>query len=133
MAKTYNKTIIIGRLGNDPEMTETKSLNPETGKPLEIAKFKLSNTVIIDGKEEIQWHDLATFGKQAILCHDYLHKGDLCCVEGRLDRQHYKSQDGEEIFKTTIIAGHITLLSSTGKCVSSKRKEENNEVSGNEE
>lgn len=127
MAKTFNKTIIIGRLGNDPEFTETKRLNPETGKPLEIAKFKLSNTVIKDGKEEIQWHDLATFGKQAILCHDYLHKGDLCCVEGRLDRQHYKSQDGEEIFKTTIIAEHITFLSS------SKRKETNNEVSGNEE
>lgn len=127
MTKTYNKTIIIGRLGNDPEMTETKSLNLETGKPLEIAKFKLSNTVMRDGKEEIQWHDLAVFGKQAILCHDYLHKGDLCCVEGRLDRQHYKSQDGEEIFKTTIIAEHITLLSP------SKSKEANNEVSGNEE
>lgn len=127
MAKTYNKTIIIGRLGNDPEMTETKSLNLETGKPLEIAKFKLSNTVIRDGKEEIQWHDLAAFGRQAILCHDYLHKGDLCCVDGRLDRQHYKSQDGEEIFKTTIIAEHITFLSS------SKHKEANNEVSGNEE
>lgn len=127
MAKTYNKTIIIGRLGNDPEMTETKSLNLETGKPLEIAKFKLSNTVIKDGKEEIQWYDLAAFGKQAILCHDYLHKGDLCCVEGRLDSHHYKSQDGEEIFKTTIIAEHITFLSS------SKHKEANNEVSGNEE
>lgn len=127
MAKTYNKTIIIGRLGNDPEMAETKRLNPETGKPLEIAKFKLSNTVIKDGKEEIQWHDLAAFGKQAILCHDYLHKGDLCCVEGRLDRHQYKSQDGEEIFKTTIIAERITFIQS------SKRKETNNEVSGNEE
>lgn len=127
MAKTYNKTIIIGRLGNDPKITETKSLNPETGKPLEIAKFKLSNTVIRDGKEEIQWHDLAAFGKQAILCHDYLHKGDLCCVEGRLDRHHYKSQNGEEIFKTTIIAERIAFISS------SKREEANNEVSGNEE
>lgn len=127
MAKTYNKTIIIGRLCNDPEMIETKSLNLETGKPLEIAKFKLSNTVIKDGKEEIQWHDLAAFGRQAILCHDYLHKGDLCCVEGRLDRHCYKSQGGEEIFKTTIIAERITFLPS------SKRKETNNEVSGNEE
>lgn len=127
MAKSFNKTIIVGRLGNDPEMTETKSLNLETGKPIEIARFKLSNTVFRDGKEETQWHDLAAFGKQAILCHDYLHKGDLCCVEGRLDRQHYKSQDGEEIFKTTIIAERITFLSS------SKRKETNNEVSGNEE
>jgi single-strand DNA-binding protein len=127
MAKSFNQTIIIGRLGNDPEMSETKRLNPETGNPLEIAKFKLSNTVIKDGKEEIQWHDLVAFGKQAILCHDYLHKGDLCCVEGRLDRHQYKSQDGEEIFKTTIIAERITFLQS------SKRKETNNEVSGNEE
>lgn len=115
MTKSFNKTIIVGRLGDDPEFTETKRFNPETGKPLEIAKFKLSNTVIRDGKEEIQWYNLAAFGKQAILCHDYLHKGDLCCVEGRLDRQHYKSQDGEEIFKTTIIAEHITFLSSKRK------------------
>lgn len=127
MGKSYNKTIIIGRLGNDPEMTYTNGLNLETGKPLEIAKFKLSNTVIKDGKEEIQWHDLAAFGKQAILCHDYLHKGDLCCVEGSLDRYHYKSHDGEEIFKTIIIAERITSLSP------SKSKEANNEVSGNEE
>lgn len=127
MTKSFNKTIIIGRLGDNPEFTETKRLNLETVKPLETAKFKLSNTVIKDGKEEIQWHDLAAFGKQAILCHDYLHKGDLCCVEGRLDRRHYESQDGEEIFKTTIIAERITFLSS------SKRKETNNEVSGNEE
>lgn len=126
MAKTYNKTIIIGRLGADPEFTETKRLNQETGKPLEIAKFKLSNTVIKDGKEEIQWHDLAAFGKQAILCHDYLHKGDLCCIEGRLDRHSY-SKNGEEVFKTTIIAERITFLQS------SKRKETNNEVSGNED
>jgi single-strand DNA-binding protein len=82
--------------------------------------------VIKDGKEEIQWHDLVAFGKQAILCHDYLHKGDLCCVEGRLDRSSY-SKNGEEVFKTTIIVERMTFLSP------SKRKETNNEVSGNEE
>ena len=126
MAKSFNKTIIIGRLGADPEMKTTNSINLNTGKQIEMARFQLGNTIVTDGKEETQWHNLVAFGKQAILCHDYLHKGDLCCVEGFIDKQTYM-QNGEEKTHVSIIAEHITFLSH------SKRKETNNEVSRNED
>lgn len=126
MAKSFNKTIIVGRLGADPEMKTTNSINLNTGKQIEMARFQIGNTIVSDGKEETKWYDLVAFGKQAILCHDNLHKGDLCCVEGFLDKQTYMS-NGEEKTHVSIVAERITFLSQL------KRKETNNEVSGNEE
>lgn len=100
MASTfYNKTIIIGRLGKDPELKK--------GSKADYAMFPILNTTFKDGKEEINWHKVAAFGKQAILCHDYLHKGDLCCIEGRIDAREYNGN-----IKQTIVAERITFLSS---------------------
>lgn len=104
----YNKTIIIGRLGNDPEL--------QKGSKVDYCKFTLSNTVVKDGVEEIQWHQIAAFGKQAKLCSDHLHKGDLVCIEGRIDRKKYE-KDGETKSSVTIIAERITFLSSKRKDV----------------
>lgn len=109
----YNKTIIIGRLGQDPEFKKRNGMD--------YTKFPICNSVFKDGQEEVQWHNIACFGKQAILCHDHLSKGDLCCVEGRLDSQSYL-KDGVEQKKVTIIAERITFLSSKHK-----QKEASNE------
>ncbi|MBO4349911.1 MAG: single-stranded DNA-binding protein [Proteobacteria bacterium] len=103
MANTYNKTIIIGRLARDPELNQ--------GKKTEYVNFNLSNSTFRDGKEEVQWHRICAFGKQATLCHDHLHKGDLCCVEGRIDNRSYE-KDGQKRYFQSIIAEKITFLSS---------------------
>lgn len=103
MAHTFNRTIIIGRLSSDPELKQ--------GPKTEYAHFSLSNSTFLDGQEEVQRHSICAFGKQACLCHDHLHKGDLCCIEGRIDRRSY-TKDGEEYYSQVIIADHITFLSS---------------------
>lgn len=103
MANSYNKTIIIGRLARDPEFGQ--------GKKTEIAKFSLSNSTYKDGQEEVQWHRICAFGKQAILCHDHLHKGDLCCIEGRIDNRTYE-KDGQKRYFQSIIAEKVTFLAS---------------------
>ena len=103
MANTFNRTIIIGRLGHDPELKQ--------GPKAEFARFSLSNSTFRDGQEEVQWHSICAFGKQARLCHDHLHKGDLCCIEGRLDKRGYL-KNGEKHYSQIIIADHITFLSS---------------------
>jgi len=95
---SMNKTIIIGRLCRDP-----KSVNDN------VTKFTLRNTTIRDGVEEAQYHAVVAFGRQATLCLEYLHKGDLCCVEGRLDTYKYEVK-GEIRYRQSIIAEHITFL-----------------------
>lgn len=99
----HNKTIIIGRLGEDPELKLQSKAEFQTA-------FYIYNCVIVDGEEVKQWHKIAAFGKQAKLCTDYLHKGDLCCVEGRLDIDTHT-----EPYKTILIAERITFLSAVKK------------------
>lgn len=102
MANSFNRTIIIGRLGEDPKL--------KTGGKVDSCTFTISNSTSRDGVEEVQWHDMVAFGKQARVCAEHLHKGDLCCVEGKLDCQNY-IKDGEKMYKQTIIAERITFLS----------------------
>ena len=103
MANTFNRTVIIGRLGRDPELKQ--------GPKAEFARFSLSNASYHDGQEEVQWHTICAFGKQARVCHDYLHKGDLCCIEGRLDKRVY-TRNGERFYAHSIIADRVTFLAS---------------------
>lgn len=122
MGKSYNKTIIIGRLGKDPELSTRKKAKRESdiSQQPDFASFTLLNSTVDQYRNEIiQSHDIHAFGKQAILCHEHLHKGDLCCVEGRIDERmigHCKPGQFP-----TIIAERITFLSSR------KRKEVDNE------
>lgn len=102
----YNKTIIIGRLGNDPILKD--------GKKTQSTSFMLCNSTFKDGVEDVQWHKIVAYGKQAKLCADYLHNGDLCCIEGNLNRRSYK-KDGETKYSVTIVAERITFLTSKRK------------------
>ncbi len=99
----FNTTVIIGRLGNDPEIFKTKN-------DLEIATFSIAHTEKSGDRENTQWHTIKAFGKQAAACHKYLSKGDLCCIEGRIDIRTYE-KDGETRKVQSIIAEHIMFLS----------------------
>lgn len=99
----YNKTAIIGRLGEDPE------LKPHSKAEFQTA-FTISNSTIRNGEEIVEWHRIAAFGKQAKLCSDHLRKGDLCCIEGRLGLDSYA-----EPSKQYIVAERITFLSPVKK------------------
>ena len=99
----YNETVIIGRLGENPELKPHSKAEFQT-------QFTISSSTIKDGKEEVIWHRIGAFGKQAKLCADYLHKGDLCCIEGRLDLD-----TRTEPYKQYIVAERITFLSASKK------------------
>lgn len=103
----YNKTIIIGRLMEDPEL-----LNPqETDLRRKRVSFTICNSTFdADKNEVVSKHKIVSFGKQAQLCLDYLCKGDLCCIEGRLDIKTY-TLDGEERSRQFIACEKLTFLS----------------------
>ena len=98
----FNRTVIIGRLGKDPEVIANSSNT-------EIVTFSLSNHVRVGDREETQWHKIKTFGKQAVACSRYLTKGDLCCVEGHLDAHSYE-KDGVTHKAQVIIAERVIFL-----------------------
>ena len=98
----FNRTVIIGRLGKDPELFTTAN-------DTDIATFSLANNVFVAGKEETQWHTIKAFGRQAQVCHKYLKKGDLCCVEGHLDIRTYE-KEGVSHKAITIVAERVVFL-----------------------
>lgn len=114
MGNTYNKTILIGRVSGLSEL--------KTGsKGVDYITFGMINSdVDKDGKVSETYHKLIAFGKQAQLVNQYIKKGDLMCVEGRLDVRAYADK-GEDKREVTIVAERITFLSS-------KRKTESEEV-----
>lgn len=100
-----NRTIIIGRLGETPELREAN----RGCKANCYTTFRLSNTTLRDGVEETLWHTIVCFGKQAYTCCENLSKGDVCCIEGHLDKRAYE-KNGEARYSRVIIAEHITFL-----------------------
>jgi single-stranded DNA-binding protein len=72
MQNCFNKTVLIGRLYENPVCNS------------DCASFEVLNTIFRDGKEETIRHKISSYGKQAKLVMKYLNKGDLCCIEGSL-------------------------------------------------
>lgn len=104
MAYSFNKTIIIGRVSSDVVFKKGEDGNADS------TSFVISNSTVVDGEENVDFHDIRAFGKQAALCRDYISKGDLCCIEGRLEI--LDRDDGKTVYRSkAIIAEHITFLS----------------------
>lgn len=90
----YQRVVIVGNLGRDPEMRYTA-----TGTP--VANFPVAtNRVWNDGdgnrQEETTWFRVSVFGRQAEVCNQYLQKGRTVLVEGDIRTSTYTDQDGVE-------------------------------------
>ena len=104
-----NKVIIIGRLGQDPEMkavgqgTTVTRLNVATSE----------NWVGKDGQkqERTEWHRIAVWGKLAEICGKYLAKGRQVYVEGRLQTRSWED-NGQKKYSTEIVATTVQFLGS---------------------
>jgi single-strand DNA-binding protein len=73
----YQKILVIGNLGRDPEMRYTPEGNP-------VTSFSVATSRRYSEKEETTWFRVTVWGKQAETCNQYLHKGSKVLVEGRL-------------------------------------------------
>ena len=89
---SVNKAILIGRLGNDPELTQTPN-----GKA--VCKFSMATSekwTAQDGekKEKTVWHNIVIWGRPGEVAHEYLRKGSQLYVEGSIDNRTYDKKDG---------------------------------------
>jgi single-strand DNA-binding protein len=103
-----NKVMLIGHLGNDPEMRFTQS-------GMAVAKFRLATSERTkDGGEKTEWHRIVAFDRLAEICGDYLHKGKQVYIEGRIQTSEYEDKDGVRRWSTDIIANTMQMLGSKG-------------------
>jgi len=104
-----NRAELIGRLGRDPDVRYTQE-----GKA--IANLALATTDAFKDlasgkkKEHTEWHRVVLFGRQAEIAGEYLKKGSLAYVDGRLRTRRWKNKDGIEISTTELVGSSLTLL-----------------------
>jgi len=109
----YNKVLLIGNLGRDPEVRTTTS-----GQP--VASFSLATNRRWKDREggrreETEWHNIVCWGRLAEIAGQYLNKGRQIFVEGRIQTRSWDDQQsGEKRYKTEIIADNFQMLGGRG-------------------
>jgi len=108
MTRGLNKVLLIGRLGQEPEMRYTPS-----GKPL--TKFRMAserNWTTADGekKSETEWFNVVAWGKLAEICNQYLKKGQQVYIEGRLHTRRWQDDEGSNHSSVEVIAQEMIML-----------------------
>ena len=123
---SVNKVMLVGHIGNKPEGRYTPS-------GTSTASFSLAtNESWIDSekekKERTEWHNIVAWNKLADFATEYLQKGQLIFIEGKLQTRTYKDKDDVQHWKTEIVVNVITPLEwKTGE------KKENGSVKKNDE
>lgn len=113
MAGTYNKVVIVGRLGRDPELRYTQG-----GTPVANMSVATDESFTDQGgtrQEKTEWHRIVVFGKQAENCAQYLSKGRACLVEGSLQTRKWQDQQGQDRYTTEIKAFRVVFLGDQGQ------------------
>lgn len=104
-----NKCMVIGHLGADPEMRYTANGNAVTTFSVASGrKYQDGNGAL---KEETEWFRVVTWNKLAETCSQYLAKGRLVYVEGRMQTRSWEGQDGNKRYTTELIAQEVKFLS----------------------
>ena len=105
---SLNKVTIIGNVGNDPEMRFTPNGKPVTS--FSVATNWVYTTPEGERKQETEWFNVVVWNRLAEQCNQFLTKGRLVYVEGRLRSHTWESQDGEKRFRNEIVADKVTFL-----------------------
>ena len=135
MTGTVNKVILVGNLGQKPEIRYTKDSKP-------IASFSIATSESWKDKttgdmvEKTEWHNVTFFGRIAEVAEQYLDKGSKVFVEGKLQTDKWEDENGNKRSATKIIGNNMQMLDSRGSNNSSSFDESSsaqNEVPASQE
>ena len=104
----YQRTIVVGHLGRDPEMRYTQEGTPVTS--FSVATTRRWSDREGQPREETTWFRVSAWGRQAETCNQYLSKGRLVLVEGIVSAQAYKGKDGEPRSSLELRASRVVFL-----------------------
>ncbi|HCK99017.1 MAG TPA: single-stranded DNA-binding protein [Candidatus Marinimicrobia bacterium] len=105
---SINKVILVGHLGKDPEVRYTPSGDAVADVSLATTEFYKTK----DGErtEKTEWHNLVMWRTQAEFAKEWLKKGQLVYVEGRLQTRKWEDKEGQKRSKTDIQVDQVTIL-----------------------
>ena len=109
---SLNKVMLIGNLGQKPELRQTNS-------NLAVTRLSIATTERRKGADgnwtnHTEWHNVVVFGRQAENCAQFLDKGRQVYVEGRLQTHKYQDKDGNDRRSTEVVANDVRFLSNKG-------------------
>ncbi len=118
MAGSVNKVILVGNLGNDPEVRTFQNGGKVCNLSLATSeRWKDRNTG--ESRERTEWHRVSIFAEPLVrIAEQYLKKGSKVYVEGQLETRKWQDQSGQDRYSTEVVLrpyrGELTLLDSRG-------------------
>ena len=112
MARGINKAILIGNLGQDPELRYTPSGTAVCN--LRIATNESYKNAEGEKIEKVEWHNVVAWAQLAEICGEYLKKGSQVYIEGSLQTRSYEDRDGNTKYTTEIKAREMQMLGGRG-------------------
>ena len=109
---SVNKVILVGRLGRDPETRYT-------GGGQAVANFSLATDETYkdrngERQKRTEWHKIVVWGKQAEIAQQYLKKGSLIFIEGRIQSREWQDKEGQKRTSFEIVATNFRMLGGRG-------------------
>jgi single-strand DNA-binding protein len=107
---SVNKVILIGRLGKDPETRYMPNGDAVTNATLATSENWKDKSGV--KQEKTEWHNLTFYRKLAEIAGEYLKKGSMIYVEGKLQTRKWQDKEGKDRYTTDIIVNDMTMLGS---------------------
>ncbi len=109
---SLNKVMLIGNLGDDPEVRYTAS--GQAVATIRLATNERWTDKAGTSQERTEWHRVVVWGKQAEQCKEYLSKGRQIFVDGRLQTRDWTDKEGNKRYTTEIVARRVLFLGGRG-------------------
>ena len=120
MSRGVNKVILVGNLGQKPEMRYTATQTA-------VANLSIATTESWKDKEsgenrdKTEWHRVVFFGSLAEIAEKYLDKGSSVYVEGKIQTRKWQDKDGNDRYTTEVLGNQLTMLGSKSSSDSSNQ------------
>ena len=120
MSRGVNKVILVGNLGQKPEMRYTATQTA-------VANLSIATTESWKDKEsgenrdKTEWHRVVFFGSLAEIAEKYLDKGSSVYVEGKIQTRKWQDKDGNDRYTTEVLGNQLTMLGSRSSSDSSNQ------------
>ena len=112
MKEGLNRVMLLGHLGQDPELRMTPSGQAVLNMRLATTESYLDRNKV--RQERTEWHSIALWGKRAEALSKYLTKGTGLFIEGGLRTRSYEDRDGNKRYRTEVVATNVIFVGGAG-------------------
>ena len=107
---SVNKVILVGNVGNDPELKKNEAIPTSTVVNFNVATNETHKDKSGSKIKKTEWHRIVAFGRLAETCGEYIKKGKQVYIEGRIQSRTYKDKEDKEQKVYEIIASEVKFI-----------------------